>query len=301
MRVDELRRSLVVSTGRNSAWVALDEERVARMAQLRRMRGRRSMPVPGDVAFVRLLEDGSTVVERIEPRSSALTRRTVAGRSKTIAANVDTLVAVAALAQPSPRAPVLDRLVAFAELEGIAAVMVLTKPDLAAPERTAHWRQLYAKLGYATAVVDPKHGTHVEELRALLCARASLLCGVSGVGKSSIFRALGGEAVVGDLSRHGIGRQTTTSARLCRFEHGFLIDSPGIAEFGLGAIAPRELASAFVEMPPFAEHCRFTDCTHLTEPGCAVRAAVASGEIDAGRYASYLQILRAPSGHAMVQ
>ncbi len=259
------------------------------------------MPVPGDVAFVRLLEDGSTVVERLEPRNSTLARRTVAGRSKTIAANVDTLVAVAALAQPPPRAAVLDRLIAFAQLEGIAAIVVLTKPDLAGPEHTAHWRELYATLGYATAIVDPKHGTHVEELRSLLRARTSLLCGVSGVGKSSIFRALGGEGAVGDLSRRGIGRQTTSSARLCRFDGGFLIDSPGVAEFGLGAIAPRELAGAFVEMPPFAQRCRFTDCTHLTEPGCAVRAAVARGEIDAGRYASYLQILRAPSGHAMVQ
>lgn len=264
------------------------------------MRGQRSMPVPGDVALVRLLEDGQAVVERIEPRVSTLTRRTIAGRSKTIAANVDTLATVTALAQPTPRAQVLDRLLAFAELEGIAAMVVLTKPDLATSKERAHWRDLYARLGYATAVVDPKHGTNVDELRASIAGRTALLCGVSGVGKSSIFRALGGEASVGELSRYGVGRQTTTVARLYRFGGGFLIDSPGVAEFGLGDVTPRELASAFVEMPPFARKCRFTDCTHLEEPACAVRAAVSSGEIDPDRYASYRQILRAPNDRAMV-
>jgi ribosome biogenesis GTPase len=296
----DLRRSLVISTGRNSAWVALDGESEPRLAQLPRTRGQRSMPVPGDVALVRPLEDGSTIVARIEPRRSSLTRRTAAGRSKTIAANVDTLVTVMALADPSPRSVIVDRLIAFSELEGIAPLVVLTKPDLAPAKEARRWSRLYADLGYQTAVVDPKHGKGITGLRRLLGGRCALLSGVSGVGKSSIFRALGGEAVVGSVSRTGIGRQTTTTARLCRIHGGFLIDSPGVAEFGLGAITPAELAPAFVEIGARSGECRFTDCTHCSEPGCAVRAAVEAGRIDEHRYASYRQILRGAGPHAMV-
>lgn len=118
-----------------------------------------------------------------------------------------------------------------------------------------------------------------------------MLAGNSGVGKSSIFRALGGEAVIGTMSRFGVGRQTTTTARLYRMGDGFLIDSPGVNEFGLGGLAPRELALGFREMAEPTQHCRFTDCNHLQEPGCAVRAAVDDGRIAASRYASYARIL----------
>ncbi len=259
------------------------------------------MPVPGDVAFVRPLGDGGMVIERLEPRAFALTRRSVEGREKTMAANVDTLVTVTALAQPPPRPAILDQLLAFATLEGITAIVVLTKPDLTTSQDAGRWQGLYERLGYATVQVNPKAGTGMEALRALLLGRKSMLCGISGVGKSSIFRALGGEADVGELSRHGLGRQTTTTARLCRLDGGFLIDSPGVGEFGLGTIAPRELAEAFVEMREPAQRCRFADCTHLREPGCAVRLAVDRGEIDAGRYASYQLILRERPGRDMVQ
>ena len=259
------------------------------------------MPVPGDIAYVRVLDEEQVLVERLEERHRALTRRTADGRAKTIAANVDTLVTVTALAQPTPRAMILDQLLAFAELEAIEALILLTKPDLVEASVIERWRDLYSHLGYRTLVIDPKHGTHVEELRAALQGCTSLLCGVSGVGKSSIFRALGGAGAVGELSRRGLGRQTTTTARLCRLAGGFLIDSPGVAEFGLGAITPRDLAALFVEMRLLVQACRFTDCTHLQEPGCAIREAVARGEIDASRYTSYRQILRLDPVHAMVQ
>ena len=104
-----------------------------------------------------------------------------------------------------------------------------------------------------------------------------MLVGNSGVGKSTIFRALGGEGVVGEVSRHGLGRQTTTTARLYRLDDGFLIDSPGINEFGLGEIDAQTLAYGFREISPLAPACRFTDCTHLIEPDCAVKVAAADG------------------------
>src|SRR6185312_5526827 len=130
----DLKKALVVSTGKNSAWISVDGEPDTRIAQLRRMTGKRFMPVPGDVVHVRILEDDRAVVDRIEPRGFALARRTVEGRAKTMAANVDTLITVTALANPGPRTIILDQLLAFAELEGIAAAVVFTKPDLAASE-----------------------------------------------------------------------------------------------------------------------------------------------------------------------
>jgi ribosome biogenesis GTPase / thiamine phosphate phosphatase len=286
--------ALVVSTGKNAAWVSLEGEREPRLAQLRRMTGKRFMPVPGDVVAVRILEDEKAVVERIEPRSFTLERRTAAGQAKTMAANIDTLVTVTSLAQPPPRLVTLDQLLAFAELSEIDAVVVLTKPDLAPPGLEAALSSLYRELDYATLVVNPKDGINIEGLRAAIEGRRSLLSGVSGVGKSSIFRALGGEAHIGDTSRFGLGRQTTSAARLYRLEGGFLIDSPGMNEFGLGEVDASDLVQGFREMREPAQHCRFTDCTHLREPGCAVRQAVEDGAIAPSRYESYTKILREP-------
>ena len=253
------------------------------------------MPVPGDVVHVRILEDDKTVVDEIEPRGFVLERRTAEGRSKIMAANVDTLVTVTALADPPPRLVTLDQLLAFAELESVAAMVVFTKRDLAEPHVRAELFRVYAHLGYRTIVVNPKTGENVEELRDAIAGRHALLCGVSGVGKSSIFKALGGDASVGEVSRHGLGRQTTSAARLYRLGGGFLIDSPGVNEFGLGKIEPAELVEGFPEMREAARRCRFTDCTHLREPDCGVQLAAAEGAVPESRYASFRKILLEPT------
>lgn len=259
------------------------------------MTGDRFMPVPGDVVEVRILQDGQALVERMEPRGFTLERRSAGGRAKTMAANVDLLVTVTALADPPPRLVTLDQLIAFAEIETIAAAVVLTKPDLVDGVQMRALTTLYASLEYPTIAVNPKKGDNVDALRELISGRRALLVGNSGVGKSTIFRALGGESHIGEVSRHGLGRQTTTAGRLYRTGSGFLIDSPGINEFGLGAIDARSLSEAFREMREPASHCRFTDCTHLHEPDCAVQAAVSQGGIAASRYASYRKILLEPT------
>lgn len=249
------------------------------------------MPVPGDVVDVRMLEDGRVLIDRVHDRGFTLLRRSIEGRSKIMAANVDMLATVTSLAEPPPRLLTLDQLLAFAEFESLRALVVFTKPDLADEATAGRLRGLYAGLGYDVVVVNPKAGVNVEELRSALAGRCSMLSGVSGVGKSSIFRALGGEAVVGETARHGLGRQTTTAARLYRLPEGFLIDSPGVAEFGLGAVVPQELVQGFREMRDAAPHCRFTDCTHREEPGCAVKAGIEQGTIAESRYLNYRRIL----------
>lgn len=287
----ESARARVVSVGKNAIWVVLDDEQTPRVASLKRMSGKRSMVVPGDVVHVRVLEDGKALLDRVEPRASVLERRTVDGKAKTMAANVDTMVTVTALANPPPRLVTLDQLLAFCEFNELHAVVVLTKPDLAAPQERSGIEALYRSLGYETLVVSPKFGEGMTELRDYLATSHALLCGVSGVGKSSIFRWLGGEAAVGDVSRFGLGRQTTTAARLYRHRDGFLIDSPGVAEFGLGAVTTHELVGGFREFEEPARTCRFNDCTHVHEPDCGVHAAVRDGRVAASRYDSYRRIL----------
>ena len=253
------------------------------------------MPVPGDIVQVRILEDDRTVVDRIEPRGFTLERRSTVGRTKTMAANIDLLVTVTALANPPPRLVTLDQLLAFAEVEEIEAAIVFTKPDLGDPAQTKSLLALYLRLGYPTISVNPKKGDNVDALRDLIRGRRAMLVGISGVGKSSIFRALGGDTPIGDVSRYGLGRQTTTAGRLYRIGTGFLIDSPGINEFGLGAIDAQSLTQSFREMREPALRCRFADCTHVQEPDCAVQAAVAEGRIAPSRYGGYRKILLEPS------
>lgn len=294
LRLGDLVRALVVSTGRNSAWIVVDGETRPRVAQLRRMTGKRFMPVPGDVISARLLDEDAAVVERVEPRSLVLQRRTAAGRSKTMAANVDMIVTVTALADPAPRLVTLDQLLAFAEIAGVEGVVVFTKADLAAPPERENLPDLYRRLDYPTIVSNPKTGDNIDALRHAIATHHAMLAGNSGVGKSTIFRSLGGEGSVGAVSRFGLGRQTTTAARLYRLGEGFLIDSPGVNEFGLGVLEAPQLVEGFREMREPAVRCRFSDCRHLREPDCAVRAEVEAGRIADSRYASYVQLLDAP-------
>ncbi|MBV8600194.1 MAG: ribosome small subunit-dependent GTPase A [Candidatus Eremiobacteraeota bacterium] len=282
----------VVRVGRNSAWVVLDAEERPRLASLRRKGEKmQAMLAPGDYVEVRILEDESVVVERVRARSFTLERRTVTGRTKTMAANVDTIAVVAALTDPPVRLSMIDQLIAFAELQELNALLLLTKVDLTDGRVAAEIQALYSRLEYRTLIIQPKMGAGIDALREALHGSHALLVGQSGVGKSSIFRALGGTTEVGEVSRLGRGRQTTTAARLFRLADGFLIDSPGVGAFELGEIAPRELAEAFVEIAPLSPRCRFRDCAHLAEPGCAVREAAEAGAVAPSRYESYRLIL----------
>lgn len=294
MRGDGERPARVVSVGRNAAWIAFEDETVVRLAALRKNVERLTL-VPGDLVFATPLDEERVVIDRREPRSFALERTTAGGRRRTMAANIDHVAIVAAFARPPLHLAMIDELLAFARIHDLAATLLFTKSDLAEDERqVAVLPELYRALGYEALALNPKRGDGVAAVSALLARRRTLLVGQSGVGKSSLFRALGGEATVGDVSKIGRGKQTTTTGRLHRFPAGFLIDSPGVGEFELHGCSANQIELGFVEFDALAPRCRFNDCTHRTEPGCAVRSAVEGGGVAASRYASYLAILARP-------
>ncbi len=281
-----------MSVGRNAVWVAFEDEQRLRLGTLRKNAASLAL-VAGDLVSATPLDEERVVIDRRERRTFTLVRTTGSGRSKTMAANVDGIAIVAAFARPPLQLAMLDELLAFAELHDLAASIVFTKADLA-PEAGVDVQStcaLYASLGYATFVANPKSGDGVAAVARALERAHTLLIGQSGVGKSSLFRALGGSAHVGEVSAAGQGRQTTSAGRLHRFGAGFLIDSPGVGTFELTSYEDRQIALGFVDFASFVRACRFADCRHRTEPLCVVRIAVADGRIAATRYASYLTIV----------
>ena len=292
MSLSAERPARVVSVGRNAAWIAFENEDRVRLAALRKNVERLAL-VPGDLVRATPLDDERVLIDRREPRTFTLERMTQGGRTKTMAANIDGITIVAALARPVLHVAMLDELIAFAEIHGIEARLIFTKADLAseAGVDSTSVRELYANLGYPAFIANPKTGAGIEPVARALDGRHTLLIGQSGVGKSSLFRALGGIADVGDVSKTGRGKQTTTSGKLHRFADGFLIDSPGVGEFALSGCSDAQIALGFVEFASFLGSCRFADCRHRLEPGCAVRAAVAAGRIAPSRYESYAAIV----------
>ncbi|HTJ27434.1 MAG TPA: ribosome small subunit-dependent GTPase A [Candidatus Limnocylindria bacterium] len=292
MSADGLRRARVIAVGRNAAWIVAEDEAEPRLASLRKL-SRHAMLVPGDLVAAAVIADDRVVIDTLHERGFVLARRTAGGRTKTMAANIDTIAIVAALVDPPLHLTMIDQLVAFAVQHEVEALLLLTKVDLAGEEAAERTAAIYRALGVPVLILQPKSGRGIDGLREALGPRRALLVGNSGVGKSTIFRALGGIGIEGALSRFGRGRQTTTSARLFRLGEGFLIDSPGIGEFALDPMPATELGYLFVELREPATRCRFADCRHLSEPECAVRAAVDAGRIAPSRYASYREILTA--------
>lgn len=229
----------------------------------------------------------------VEERTSLLERRTPEGRgTRPVAANIDQVLVVSAAVDPAPVPQLVDRLLVLAEANSIPAVAVINKVDL--DPGVALAERLRAA-GYDVFTTSARTGAGIAELRERLQGRVSVVTGPSGVGKSSLLNAVqpGLRLRTGEISaRVRRGTHTTVSAVMIPLEEGgYLLDTPGFSEVGLWGIVPRELASCFPEMRPYIGECRYGDCRHVREPGCAIRAAVEQGAIAPDRYDSYRVLL----------
>jgi ribosome biogenesis GTPase / thiamine phosphate phosphatase len=255
----------------------------------------------GDRVRVRLEADGTGLITELHDRRNKLSRRAAgrrSGREHVIVANVDWAWCVQASKLPAFTPGFVDRFLVMAEAYGVPAGVILNKADLILredhAEAMAYWQALYESLGYPVLLTSTVDGTGLEELRARLAGRISVVAGPSGVGKSSLLNAVDPDLALrtADVSaKTRKGRHTTTVAELYRVADGYVVDTPGIREFGVRDMEPEELSGYFVEMREYLGECHFQPCTHDHEPGCAVKAAVEADEISPERYLSYLNIL----------
>lgn len=246
-------------------------------------------------------EESPAVIVEVLPRENYVIRKStnLSREAHVIAANVDRAFIVVTLAFPEVKLPFLDRLLVTCEVYGVPATIVLNKVDLlreaGAEDMLESFKEIYSGAGYPVLETSARTGEGIENLRACLADGVNLLSGMSGVGKSSLIKALDPslDPRTAEISlAHLQGRHTTTFYEmypLCC--GGYIIDTPGIRSFGLLELEPGEIALYFPEMLRASRECRFTPCTHTHEPGCAVKDAVDKGIISAERYNSYLGML----------
>lgn len=247
-------------------------------------------------------EDGepTAVITEVLPRENYVIRRStnLSRQAHIIAANVDMAYLVVSLYFPEIKLPFLDRILVTCGVYGIPATIVLSKTDLyrdLAPEQVDAFHAIYEGAGYRVLDTSVVTGEGIDTLREALTGKVNLLSGESGVGKSSLVKAVDPslDPKIGQISTaHLQGRHTTSLYEMYPIASGgYVIDSPGLRGFGLVDLEKEEIGKYFPEMLRASEGCRFTPCTHTHEPGCAVKAAVEAGGISAERYNSYLGML----------
>lgn len=246
------------------------------------------------------IEGETGAIEKVLPRRSRIARPKPRDPQtwQVIAANVDLMVIVVSMSQPDPRPGLIDRLLVAAESDSIEPVIVVNKIDLVEAGAVEAFAAPYRALGYRVLATSASDGRGLEELKSALLGKTAMFLGHSGVGKSSLLTALDPTiaARIGELIRTGSnavrGAHTTTSASLHPLAFGAaLIDTPGVREFGLPPMEPHDLAHWFRDLAPFLPSCRYSTCTHDHEPGCAVKAAAAAGQISPARFATYQKLL----------
>lgn len=251
----------------------------------------------GDRVQVSRQPDGKGSIEAIEARKSCLVRldpRPQGVYQQVILANPDQAVFVFACARPEPHLRMLDRFLVIAEKQRLPAVILANKVDLVGQEQAENMFGFYPSIGYPVIYSCAKTGLGVEELRNRLTGKISALAGPSGVGKSSLLNAVqpGLGLAVREISEaFQKGRHTTTVRQLFPVEGGgFVADTPGMRSLALWDTEPEELDGYFPELAELVMDCQYNDCTHKTEPGCAVRAAVQAGKVNPQRYDSYMRL-----------
>lgn len=243
--------------------------------------------LPGDSVRVKPVGAGKGVIEEVLPRRTELVRPPVA--------NVEQAIVVMAADNPSPDMSLLDRLLIVIEAAGVVPVICWNKADLARTEDLEDIATLYKRAGYPVLVTSAKTGLGLDGLGERMSRGISVLAGPSGVGKSSLLNALqpGLKLKTGQVSdKLGRGRHTTRHVELLPLDSGGLVaDTPGFSRLEIPTVAKEEVDRLFPEMEPYLSQCRFTSCLHRQEPQCAVREAVERGEVEARRYARYLEFL----------
>jgi ribosome biogenesis GTPase / thiamine phosphate phosphatase len=291
----------IVLRGTGGVWAvqttAGETRDVSMRGRLKQEEGIRLKLAVGDA--VRLERDergGAWVIAEILPRRSVLARRSPSGGGgeRVVAANVDQVLVVFAAANPDPHPRMLDRFLVIAEANALAARIVVNKVDLvAAPTARAVFAD-YARAGYPMHFTSTVTGEGIAELAAALHGRVSAVSGPSGVGKSSLLNTLypGLSLRVGAISASvNKGRHTTVGAMLHPLpDGGAVVDTPGLREVGIWGLDASDVDRCFPEIRQFIGECRFGDCSHTVEPGCAVLAAVTEGEVSAERYDSYRRL-----------
>jgi len=244
--------------------------------------------------------EGSAAITAISERRNYIIRRSVnlSRVSHIIAANIDTAFVIASITSPRTSTGFIDRYLVTAQAYEIPAAVIFNKCDIYEPEHTALMQELaheYSRIGYPCIITSALTGQGVEELITAMQGKTSLFAGHSGVGKSALINAIepGLNLKTGSISDiHLKGKHTTTFAQMHPLSFGgYIVDTPGIKEFGLIDFEKGELAMYFPEMLNLVTECQFYNCTHDHEPGCAVVAAVKRGEVSAERYRNYLNML----------
>jgi ribosome biogenesis GTPase len=249
----------------------------------------------GDRVRMTVLPDGSGVIEEVEPRTRAIVRldpRPQGEYQQVLLANADQAVFVFACAHPDPKLRMLDRFLVIAEKQMIPPVIVANKIDLV--EDATEIFGLYEDIGYRVIYTSAKGKRGIDELHDALKHKISALAGPSGAGKSSLLNAIQpglGLAVKEVSTAMNKGKHTTVTRQMFVLEDGsYVADTPGWKSLALWDTQPEEIDAYFPELAPLVAQCQFSDCTHIHEPGCAVRAALEAGKIHPERYESYLRL-----------
>ena len=277
----------VIIRGIGGFYDVLAENEVFRCRARGRFRKQRITPMVGDmVKFTPETEVAEGTLEEIIPRRNTLKRPAVA--------NISHLAVVIAASQPEPDLYLADKLMISAERMDIDLLIIINKIDGAAKEKVEEWKTEYRCTGYPIYCVSGKYGQGIEELSRGLTG-ITTLAGQSGVGKSSIINALHPslDLEVGTISeKHSRGKHTTRHVELLNLPHGgMIVDTPGFSQIDLTGYEPVELQESYPEYTPYRSGCYYNGCTHVSEPDCKVKEAIKNGELPAGRYQRYVQLI----------